>query len=477
MSTRIEQGSGDLSPRKGNTGSKPVEREEDLSLFMKGDDKKLTREVNGEQREIRVGHDKQGDKFRYTDDTKEELVATSKKGKNKYLTKSEFDKQIKKMLHINYLPETIRAEYRDGNIIFINNETNETMTAQELRANPEIIALQERKINDDYFAEQDKIHFAELKNTSILPDAVKVSDLMDPAAMEADFARIKAENKEKMKAEAVIRYEKEQAALSENISEFKVDPNWYTSEGVSILQRDWSKYASAKKGFTREFYQGIVDLAKDIKCDPDHIMTVIQSESGFNPAAINSRSGASGLVQIMPDIAPSLGTTVEDIRKMSPTEQLPYIRACFSGGRDIIMGKNSQLPMSGGLVYGAIYLPGGTRDALVKRGDGILSRKGHPYYDANTILDFDGDKKITVADLDTYVAMLNKGSRAQFEYKAEDDLPEIVVTSTRRQKPEDEQIAKGKPTEVPGKKKVAEGEQPKPITPQDTEKQGNTHIT
>ena len=476
MSTRIEQGGSDFSPKKKPTENQPVEREKDLSVFMSDDDKKLTREVDGKDRTIRVGHDGQGDKFRYTDDTKEELVATSTTGKNKYLTKSAFEQQIKDMLHIDYLPESIRAEYRDGNIIFIDNNTNETLTANELRQNPEIIALQERKVKDAYFAEQDAQYMEELRNTSVVHDQIKLDDFANLDDVQEDLIRIHEEINEKYKAETMAQYQKEQEALAEKYtSTFKVDPNWYTPEGVSILQRDWSKYASAKQGFTREFYQGIVDIAKEIHCDPDHIMTVIQSESGFNPAAKNKYSNASGLVQIMPEYAPLFGKTPAGIRAMSPIEQLPLIRHCFVEGRDVILGKDSQHPMSGGMVYGAIYLPGGTRDAL--KADGVLSRAGHKYYNQNPRLDYDKDRKITIDDLDTLVSMTNHGSRAQEEYFIPDPLNEIVVVGKAKPKPTDEEIAKGKPTEVPGENKITEGEQPKPVTPQDTQRQGNTHTT
>lgn len=107
-------------------------------------DKKLKREVDGEMRDIRIGK-KDGKKYRYTADTKEELITKTTGGKNTYLTKTEFDRQVKEMLGVDTIPESIKPELRDGFIVFINKETGLTMSAHELRANTDLIAAQKAK--------------------------------------------------------------------------------------------------------------------------------------------------------------------------------------------------------------------------------------------------------------------------------------------------------------------------------------------
>lgn len=58
--------------------------------------------------------------------------------------------------------------------------------------------------------------------------------------------------------------------------------------------------------------------------DVDAILDVIRVESGGNPRAVNRdpKSGATGLIQFMPDTARNMGTTVEEIREMSLEDQV-----------------------------------------------------------------------------------------------------------------------------------------------------------
>lgn len=80
---------------------------------------------------------------------------------------------------------------------------------------------------------------------------------------------------------------------------------------------------------TPSFIRGLIAMAERHGWDPSGIALVISQESGFNPAAVNPRSGASGLIQFMKTTAEGLGTTVEAIRTMSAEEQLPYVEKFF----------------------------------------------------------------------------------------------------------------------------------------------------
>ena len=44
---------------------------------------------------------------------------------------------------------------------------------------------------------------------------------------------------------------------------------------------------------------------------------------------IQNKQKATGLIQFMPDTAIALGTTVEELKKLSPTEQLDYVYKYF----------------------------------------------------------------------------------------------------------------------------------------------------
>lgn len=79
-------------------------------------------------------------------------------------------------------------------------------------------------------------------------------------------------------------------------------------------------------------------------------------ESGFDPAATNKDSGATGLIQFMPKTASALGTTTDALRAMSATDQLEFVRKYF---RDRKLAPRD--------VYPAIFFPAviGKADATV----------------------------------------------------------------------------------------------------------------
>ena len=62
--------------------------------------------------------------------------------------------------------------------------------------------------------------------------------------------------------------------------------------------------------------------------DPEKIRRIIGPESRGNPKAVSS-AGASGVLQIMPDHLRRMGIEPEEFRKLSATEQLPYVVRFF----------------------------------------------------------------------------------------------------------------------------------------------------
>lgn len=73
------------------------------------------------------------------------------------------------------------------------------------------------------------------------------------------------------------------------------------------------------------FESKVVQIANTLGFEPNWLMIVMFFESGLNPQAVNSQTGASGLIQFMPQTARNMGTTVEDIRAMDALEQLDYV--------------------------------------------------------------------------------------------------------------------------------------------------------
>jgi hypothetical protein len=80
----------------------------------------------------------------------------------------------------------------------------------------------------------------------------------------------------------------------------------------------------------RDVGHAVVALGRRLGVDPAWIANVIQFESRWNPQAVNRFSGASGLIQFMPSTAKGLGTTVEEIRRMTAAQQWQYVTAYFS---------------------------------------------------------------------------------------------------------------------------------------------------
>jgi hypothetical protein len=75
----------------------------------------------------------------------------------------------------------------------------------------------------------------------------------------------------------------------------------------------------------------IVQVARRVQiADPMWLAVVINFESnGFNPAAVNPTSGASGLIQFTKTTAKELGTTVERIRMMNAVQQMQLVQKYF----------------------------------------------------------------------------------------------------------------------------------------------------
>lgn len=73
-------------------------------------------------------------------------------------------------------------------------------------------------------------------------------------------------------------------------------------------------------------------IADTLKLDPDHLMSCMAFESGrtFSPSIRNlAGSGATGLIQFMPATARDLGTTTDELARMTAEDQLNYVYKYF----------------------------------------------------------------------------------------------------------------------------------------------------
>lgn len=83
---------------------------------------------------------------------------------------------------------------------------------------------------------------------------------------------------------------------------------------------------------TPEFLRGVEAMAGRLGTRPEYILAVMSFETGgsFSPGVRNGAgSGATGLIQFMPDTARSLGTSTQALSRMSATDQLKYVERYF----------------------------------------------------------------------------------------------------------------------------------------------------
>jgi hypothetical protein len=164
-------------------------------------------------------------------------------------------------------------------------------------------------------------------------------------------------------------------------------------QGVSA-EVSWGKLVSP------DFKARVVSIGQYIGCDPNHLMACIAFESGetFSPSIVNKVSGATGLIQFMPNTARALGTTTDALAEMSAVQQLDYVEKYFRPFKGKLFALSD--------VYAAILWP-----ASVGQPDStVLFVEGSKEYAENRGLDTNHDGQITKAETASLVqAKLEKG--------------------------------------------------------------------
>jgi hypothetical protein len=140
-----------------------------------------------------------------------------------------------------------------------------------------------------------------------------------------------------------------------------------------------------------DFNKKLNKIAGALGVQSSDLLAIMKQESGVKPQARNA-SGATGLIQFMPDTARRLGTTTDDLYKMDGVQQLDFVYKYFK----MTGVGNGTL----GDLYMAVFMPKyvGYDDSTV------LGQKGAPgfsgaVYRQNSGLDRNKDDKITIADV------------------------------------------------------------------------------
>ena len=146
-----------------------------------------------------------------------------------------------------------------------------------------------------------------------------------------------------------------------------------------------------------DFNKKLDKVASALGVKSSDLLAVMKQESGVNPSAQNGTSGATGLIQFMPDTARRLGTTAAELRQMTGVEQLDYVYKYFK----MTGVGNGTL----GDLYMAVFMPKyiGYDDDFVLGQSGASGFSGKVYAQ-NRGLDRNRDGAITVADVKQSVA-------------------------------------------------------------------------
>lgn len=141
-----------------------------------------------------------------------------------------------------------------------------------------------------------------------------------------------------------------------------------------------------------DFLKRTKEVAKKINCDYKDLLALMNSESGINSKAVNISSGATGLIQFTPQTAKDLGTTTDELKNMTPVEQLDYVEKYLVKYKKVA-GFKANERLDAGDLYALIFLPG-----RAKRD--VVTDSSEKYYAANApALDLNKDGKITKIEL------------------------------------------------------------------------------
>jgi len=85
----------------------------------------------------------------------------------------------------------------------------------------------------------------------------------------------------------------------------------------------------------------IVRVSNNLNIDPSWLANVIRSESNFSTTIQNKDTRATGLIQFIPSTANGLGTSIDELRNMSPTQQMDYVEKYFQPYKSQLKDQNS----------------------------------------------------------------------------------------------------------------------------------------
>lgn len=159
------------------------------------------------------------------------------------------------------------------------------------------------------------------------------------------------------------------------------------------------------------------EVSAQLDVPPEWLMAVMYSESRFDAAVKNLRgSGATGLIQFMPNTARDLGTSVQAIEKLNHVEQLDWVRKYMQLMRDKYGEYETVTDF-----YLAILYPKARGQELCYSMYATPSKA----YKQNSGLDLDKDGQVTVGEIDKRLKKLFP--TAYIKQKPKKKTPEMMA--------------------------------------------------
>ena len=206
---------------------------------------------------------------------------------------------------------------------------------------------------------------------------------------------------------------------NEFIAQEKLDQEKSNREKVELS-------GASKKliGDDTDFLEAVKEVSQKRGMNQAEFLGAIASESGLDPKAVNKDTGATGLIQFLPEVAESLGTTTDKISEMSRAEQVKLIDKYFD------MNKLPDNPTAGQLKTN-ILMPaytdkGDDFELMTKNKQFTDGEAGNPNtYSQNKGLDYNEDGFITVGEAGESIIKKMR----EFGIK---DMSDVLVEPTKK---------------------------------------------
>lgn len=197
--------------------------------------------------------------------------------------------------------------------------------------------------------------------------------------------------------------------------DLSLDPNKEGNKQNAIKKENWSGVVEFKelKGYDGNlmmlnqvkglsiadqpvFKKKVEEVSQGLGINPNWLMTVMFKESGLDSKIQNKSTRATWFIQFMPDTAKALGTTVEELKNLSPLSQLDYVEKFYQGKKDYSSFKELYLqtffPAARKYMDDPNYVfetRGVSRYQIAKQNPGIAPKRS---------------TEITMRDFDNYIA-------------------------------------------------------------------------